>query len=444
MLELVVYTHVGLVRSANEDDFLLLSGHTSLTRRQGDALTWNVPVDGSVQGVFDGMGGMEAGDVASGIAAGALADYLRSSRPDFDSPVAFWNRAIGHANASIVREADRRGKAGQMGCTATVLATSPARMVVAHVGDSRAYLYRDGRLVRISEDQSLVQELVNSGELTEEEAERHPQRSVILQALGVQPTITPQICSWAPATGDLLLICSDGLSSLVGDAVLQSILAGSQDLAGTGQRLIDEAIRRGGTDNVTIVLARVPTVPAAEPTGAIQTLQAFRTEKNTRKRSGARALTVFTAVAALVLVAVIALLPRYPEATEPIGPTARDLAWRDLQDRAVNLATEGEEVLLTAAMVPDSALRSARPWITHLDSFQASAVTDSLVDGQRHLLSGERALAAHRVAVDSALSVLYAPPDADSLTVADTTGITLSPTDAPVNPVPDSLEASLQ
>jgi protein phosphatase len=202
--------------------------------------------------VADGMGGAQAGEVAAGMAVEAFAEALPGSG------------TVEQRLASRAREANRRifdlasterERAG-MGTTLTVAYLDESQLAIAHVGDSRAYLFRDGSLTRLTQDHSLVDELVRRGKLTEEEAAEHPQRSIITRALGPEPDVDVDTWTYPVREGDLLLLCSDGLTSMVPEERVAEILASSQELDGAAQALIDEANRAGGRDNITVVLVR--------------------------------------------------------------------------------------------------------------------------------------------------------------------------------------------
>src|SRR5205807_10086812 len=144
-----------------------------------------------------------------------------------------------------------------MGTTLTAAYLDEAELAIAHVGDSRAYLFRDGSLRRLTQDHSLVDELVRRGKLTEEQAAEHPQRSIITRALGAEPTVEVDTWTYPVRPGDVLLLCSDGLTSMVTEEQVEEILRGSMDLKVAAQQLIDEANAAGGRDNITVVLSRI-------------------------------------------------------------------------------------------------------------------------------------------------------------------------------------------
>src|SRR5205807_3980823 len=152
-----------------------------------------------------------------------------------------------------------------MGTTLTAAYVDDSELAIAHVGDSRAYLFRDGSLKRLTQDHSLVDELVRRGKLTEEQAAEHPQRSIITRALGPEPTVEIDTWTYPVRAGDVLLLCSDGLTSMVPEERLEHILASAPDLNAAAQALIDEANSAGGRDNITVVLSRIEDAGAVAP-----------------------------------------------------------------------------------------------------------------------------------------------------------------------------------
>ena len=204
--------------------------------------------------VADGMGGAQAGEVASELAVRQFEGGL----PDGVSPGAALADLIRRANAEIHRQsADDPDLAG-MGTTVTAAYLDGDNVVVAHVGDSRAYLLRDGDLIRLTRDHSLVGELVARGKLTEEQAETHPQRSVITRALGAYADVEVDTDVFPARAGDLFLLCSDGLTGMVHEPVLKPMLEDrSRSLQQTGRALIAAANEAGGRDNITVILFRL-------------------------------------------------------------------------------------------------------------------------------------------------------------------------------------------
>jgi PPM family protein phosphatase len=214
--------------------------------------------------VADGMGGARAGEVASRIAVEAFHGGLA----DHESPE---EGLVAHAlaaNARIYELSRQNAEQAGMGTTLTAVYVGEAEVAVAHVGDSRAYCLRDGELLRLTDDHSLVDELIREGRLTPEEAEEHPQRSIITRALGPEETVEVDTCSFRARAGDLYLLCSDGLTSMVGEARLAELLRqyAHARLRDAGEALIAEANRAGGRDNITVILLRLEEVGSSPPT----------------------------------------------------------------------------------------------------------------------------------------------------------------------------------
>jgi serine/threonine protein phosphatase PrpC len=209
--------------------------------------------------VADGMGGAQAGEVASEIAVRSFDDEL----PNGSLPEAL-TRVIQGANKRIHDKARSDESMHGMGTTTTAAYVDDDEVVIAHVGDSRAYLLRDGDLIRLTKDHSLVGELVARGKLTEEQAEQHPQRSVITRALGPEADVQVDVDIFPAKAGDLFLLCSDGLTSMVHEPKLRPLFEDTESLETLGKRLIDAANAAGGRDNITVILFRLEEVQGAE------------------------------------------------------------------------------------------------------------------------------------------------------------------------------------
>jgi PPM family protein phosphatase len=230
--------------------------------------------------VADGMGGAKAGEVASGLAAAAV----QESDGNGETGEARVAALIEEANRRVFRRAAEDRTASGMGTTMTVALVEDDRVAIGHVGDSRAYLIRDGRLEQLTDDHSLVAELVRSGKLTPEEAESHPQRSVITRALGTEADVDVDTFSVEASPGDLFMLCSDGLTTMVDDATILSAIEGHRDnLKNAAKALVNAANRGGGEDNITVVFFEVDaaeepdeqtqeTVAEAEPPSDEQTI----------------------------------------------------------------------------------------------------------------------------------------------------------------------------
>ena len=219
--------------------------------------------------VADGMGGAQAGEVASEIAVRSFDDEL----PNGSLPEALVS-VIEGANKQIHEKARADESLHGMGTTTTAAYVDNDEVVIAHVGDSRAYLFRDGELVRLTRDHSLVGELVARGKLTEEQAEQHPQRSVITRALGPEASVQVDIDIFPAKDGDLFLLCSDGLTSMVHEPKLRPLFEETDSLEALGKRLIDAANAAGGRDNITVILFRLEALAGAEGEAAAAAAQA--------------------------------------------------------------------------------------------------------------------------------------------------------------------------
>ncbi len=206
--------------------------------------------------VADGMGGAQAGEVASKIAV----EVFEQGLPEDGSPEERLARRVQDANRLIYERSVAEHEQAGMGTTLTAALLDEQQLAIAHVGDSRAYLFRDHALQRLTSDHSLVGELVRQGKLTEEQAEEHPQRSIITRALGPEPTVDVDTWTYPVRAGDVLLLCSDGLTSMIAEERIADVLSTSADLRVAADRLIDEANAAGGRDNITVVLFRLEDV----------------------------------------------------------------------------------------------------------------------------------------------------------------------------------------
>ncbi len=259
-LEVCARTDLGRTRDHNEDTFLV----ADLTRGTTDFIEngrARVGPRGSLFLVADGMGGAAAGEIASAMAAEAIFDHLRKSwtAGGSDSSDEFTLRireAVEAANDRIHRYALEHPDSRGMGTTATVAGVFGDRLHLAQVGDSRAYLVRRGHAAQLTRDQSLMQRLIDAGELTEEQAAQSERRNIILQALGPDARIRVDVSFQDVARGDTLIICSDGLSGQVKREELGALVAELGDVERICERLIALARRRGGPDNITAVVVR--------------------------------------------------------------------------------------------------------------------------------------------------------------------------------------------
>ncbi|MDD6652108.1 MAG: Stp1/IreP family PP2C-type Ser/Thr phosphatase [Eggerthellales bacterium] len=223
-------TDVGCVRERNEDSLV---------------------VSPPLFAVADGMGGHAAGDVASETAVETLQKFAPTS-----ANVEDLGQAVINANMAVIEESRKAGLEG-MGTTMTAAVIEKSRIAIAHVGDSRAYLLHHGRLQQITRDHSLMADMIEAGRITPEEARHHPNRSIITRALGSDPAMQPDLYELTASPGDRLLLCSDGLYSMVEDEQIQSILARTRDPQRCASALVNAAIAAGGLDNTTVIVVDI-------------------------------------------------------------------------------------------------------------------------------------------------------------------------------------------
>lgn len=231
-------SHVGMRRQANEDRYAL------------------VP-DLGLYLVADGMGGHAAGQVASQLAAEAAVRAIEALQGATVSLAERLRHAVACANREIFLAADSKAELAGMGTTFVATLFGEERLALAHVGDSRAYLLRQGRLRGLTDDHSIVAELLRRQAISEEAARAHPHRHVLTRALGVRPRIEPDLAEMTPLPGDVFVLCSDGLTSHLPDEAIAECVSREVDLDGAADRLVDAANHAGGLDNVTVVLLRV-------------------------------------------------------------------------------------------------------------------------------------------------------------------------------------------
>jgi PPM family protein phosphatase len=232
VIEEAARSDTGRQRSANEDAYFARS---------------------PAYAVADGMGGAQAGEVAAGIAAAVFEEHF----PNGVDPEGELKRIASEANRRIYELARDDSSRSGMGTTLTGAVVADEGVSIVHVGDSRAYLLRDGELRQLTRDHSLVEELRRRGQLTVEEAEEHPQRSIITRALGPERDVEPDVHTHQAKSGDVFLLCSDGLTSMVREERMQQILTASDSLEQAVDQLVEEANRAGGRDNITAVLFRL-------------------------------------------------------------------------------------------------------------------------------------------------------------------------------------------
>jgi serine/threonine protein phosphatase PrpC len=232
---------------------LVESAYRTDTGRQRHANEDSLYAEAPVFAVADGMGGAQAGEVASKIAA----DEFSSLDDEGSAPERSLRNVVRSANQKIHDLAKRDASRSGMGTTLTAAMIGDDEVSFAHVGDSRAYVYRAGELKRLTSDHSLVEELRRQGRLTEAQAEEHPQRSIITRALGPEPDVDVDTLTYPARPGDVYLLCSDGLTTMVPEARIERLLDRATDLDSALDRLVREANEGGGRDNITVVAFRL-------------------------------------------------------------------------------------------------------------------------------------------------------------------------------------------
>lgn len=240
---------VGRVRTNNEDSFRILDSH-------------NLYV------LSDGMGGEAHGEIASALAVETVVKYCTETKDDADAtvlgntPDTFGDKtrrlqnSVRQANLNIYESAQKNSAQRGMGATLTTVWAGPEKLSVAHVGDSRAYLLRTGNLQQLTSDHSLVAEQVRRGIITPQQAEESEMQSVLLRALGAHPEVEVDVDEVGIFPGDVLLLCSDGLTRMVTEPEIAGTLQAETRPANAAQKLVDLANERGGMDNITVIVVR--------------------------------------------------------------------------------------------------------------------------------------------------------------------------------------------
>ncbi|MDO8847039.1 MAG: Stp1/IreP family PP2C-type Ser/Thr phosphatase [Coriobacteriia bacterium] len=343
-------SHVGLVRTDNEDAFLVAP---------------------PLFAVADGLGGHQAGEIASSI---AIDELLENAPRTADSKAL--GRAVRRANAAVIQAAEiGRGRSG-MGTTLTAAMIEGTRIALAHVGDSRAYLLHLGTLEQVTQDHSMVADLVRSGQLTAEESRHHPNRSVITRALGSDPNMLADSYDVQAAEGDRLLLATDGLTSMVTDDDIARVLASEPTPKDAVDALVDRALAAGGHDNVTAVVVDIGRPTHGQPT---------------RQPGGPR-----WGLRALWLLAVVAVVATAAWAADSY---ARSQAYL-ISENGVVTVYEGVPGSLAGIKLSWLSEETTLP-VSSLDAITANRLTEGIrvdgLDSARALLDGYRA----RVAAES-------------------------------------------
>jgi PPM family protein phosphatase len=280
--------------------------------------------------VADGMGGAQAGEVASQLAVEVLQKGLPDGRGSVEQRL---RDLVEEANARINALSRADDQRAGMGTTMTLAYVGEDELSVAHVGDSRLYRLRDGGFERLTDDHTLVEELVRQGKLTPQEADTHPQRSIITRALGPEAAVEADSHTWPARDGDVYLICSDGLTSMISEGQVGEIMVSARSLEDAGRRLIDAANAAGGRDNITVILFRLEDVGAAGAGGPQDTTEheALAAARSREEAARTGPATAAGAPAAGPGTAVAARPARAEPATA--GDTAADTAARRREPR---------------------------------------------------------------------------------------------------------------
>jgi protein phosphatase len=277
-------SHIGRVRKGNEDNYLLLNiseAKTWMSSQEPDEFViesqkFEIDENGIVLAVSDGMGGALAGEVASKMAVETVSQRFIDDEEDTDVTIPAENTnhslisrlygATVYANHLIHHQGRTDPQFQGMGATFTGIGITPETVDLIQVGDSRAYLVRSGQIYQVTKDQSLVQQLIDAGQIQPEEAETHTLKNVILQALGAQNEIYPVSARLYPQRDDVLLLCSDGLSNKVGGSDMQQIICKNfTKLELAAAELVKVANERGGEDNITLILVKLTGDALPEP-----------------------------------------------------------------------------------------------------------------------------------------------------------------------------------
>lgn len=238
--------------------------------------------------IADGMGGARAGEVASRLTIEAFGGGMPAAGGSDEQRLA---ALIADANTRVLAGAERDPQHAGMGTTCTAAYLGEHALAIAHVGDSRCYRFRGAQLTQLTDDHSLVGELVRRGQISAAEAEDHPQRSIITRALGQETDLVVDHHSWSPQQGDIYLLCSDGLTDMIDDRAITAILAAGGPLGGRADALVAAANRAGGRDNITVILFAVEEIAAAGDAPAGHTTTIDRDELDAARAAAAAPAT---------------------------------------------------------------------------------------------------------------------------------------------------------
>ena len=380
-------TDVGRVREHNEDNFLAVNLAEDKRGGSGEVVAGSLPAKGLSLVVCDGMGGAAAGEVASQMAVDILHEAFKNAdlggtvraEPDV---IGVLETAINKANEAIFRKGAESKEHQGMGTTLTASIILGDSLYLSQVGDSRGYILRKGKLVQMTRDQSLIGQLIEEGTLTEEQAEKLGGKNIILQALGVEETLKIASKRYDTLRGDLLLLCSDGLSGLVPDPQMEEILNGEPDLQKAGKKLIDAANANGGKDNITVILGRFEGEGLREPlaplTDAEKAGGSFHAPPPPKSKAGRNA--VLGTVAVLAAVGIWLGWPTQVKLKVKVSPVPAKLVIRAASEegkagfphREFNLEGDGSLLVtlprgkkLMAAVTKDGYIEQDRPLDTN-------------------------------------------------------------------------------
>ena len=258
-VELFGITDVGRRRKGNEDNFLIADLQTERRIEHKTLDGWRIGGRGALFAVCDGMGGAAAGEVASQMAVDILFERMLQLEPALPPQefASLLDHTVQRANHEIHSLAKKDSSKKGMGTTVSAAAVYGNVLFLAQIGDSRAYLYRNGKFAQVTKDQSLLERLLEEGAISPEHAENFSGKNVILQALGPAPQVLVDLKFLELQQDDLILLCSDGLHGEVKDDELLEIVSSNSDLPTIGQELIDRANKNGGSDNITAVVVRM-------------------------------------------------------------------------------------------------------------------------------------------------------------------------------------------
>jgi len=334
-------TDVGRIREHNEDNFLAVDLGADRRGAAGETLAGEVRTKGLSFVVADGMGGAAAGEVASQMAVDMLHAEFKSA--DLGGTVkaeaaviSVLEAAIHKANEAIFKKGQESKDHQGMGTTLTASVILGDSLYLSQVGDSRGYILRKGKLVQMTRDQSLIGQLIEEGTLTEEQAEKLGGKNIILQALGVEETLKIDSKRYDILRGDVLLLCSDGLSGMVPDPKMEEILNAEPDPAKAGKALVDAANAGGGKDNITCIVAKFDGEGLREPLSPLTSTEkaggTFRAPEAPKSRAGRNAV-VGTAVV-IAAVATFLFWPRAKTLVLTVGPVEATVTVKGIGEKA--------------------------------------------------------------------------------------------------------------